>query len=662
MFHPIWVSSNVEYVLGYSPEEALKSNWWWSNIHLADKADLVTDSEVLIQQKKHTHEYRFKHGNSGYIWVRDELNITEENNEIFITGCWTNINRDMTALDALHVKSSVLQNTNIGILILNNSRQIVEANPIVSDLFGCSENEMIGIDIKHVLNRLSNSINIDGIIDTVNRNENWEGSIKHTDEQGKTFYFLINVHKIPSVTSELNSYYSVFLNDITELIEKDDFINHLSTTDILTGIPNRYALNISIDRMINDQAYRQDKFLIMFIGINRFRLINESRGFTFGDEVIKQFSILIRASLPKDIELFRFGGVEFVALAPDNLNREEIYKLAAIIREATRKPIQIPGSGSASIRCNIGVSMYPYDATDAHELLSEANAAMAEAKSFHGRDIGFYDKKLTEKAKSALIIEHEISNAIEEKELRLLFQPVKDSQTSKIVGAEALLRWENKVLGHVSPSDFIPIAESSGLILDIGDWVIENAVKQISEWLNDGINPGVIAINVAAKQISPDLVRTIEETLSRYDVSPSHIELELTESGLMSSEHNINTVLNNLKDIGITLAIDDFGTGYSSLAYLKNYPLDKVKVDKSFILDIETSTGSRAMVNAIIKMAQALELKVQAEGVENVNQLQFLEELGCNCWQGYLYSKPLNPFDFQSLLKRSASDHLELIH
>lgn len=436
-------------------------------------------------------------------------------------------------------------------------------------------------------------------------------------------------------------YYSAFLRDITLRKEAEQRIQFLANYDALTGLPNRNLLNERVTVEI-ERAWAQDgQFALMFLDLDHFKDVNDSLGHRYGDslliELTKRFQPLVR---PEDT-ICRLGGDEFVFLLADagpDIAKEVVERLLTAIEQ----PLVID-QYHLTITASVGIAIYPEDGLDMESLQRNADVAMYRTKKESRNGYRFFSNQMQIQTARHLQLVNALRQAIALGQLAVYYQPQMDLATQKLVGVEALLRWRHPTLGVVSPAEFIPLAESSGLIISIGSWVLEQAVQQIQQWQLAGIAGMCVSVNLSSVQFrSPGLPALIQEILHRYDVAPQALELELTEGVALENPEAAVSTMDTLDKLGVRLSIDDFGTGYSSLSYLKKFKVCKLKIDQSFVRDISTDDEDKAIVIAIIHLARSLGLKTIAEGVETAEQKAFLLSHGCDEIQGYLLSKPMS--------------------
>ncbi|MGV7207756.1 EAL domain-containing protein [Oxalobacteraceae bacterium A2-2] len=439
--------------------------------------------------------------------------------------------------------------------------------------------------------------------------------------------------------------------DISERRLAEQRLRHMAHYDSLTGLPNRslfFQILADAVELAHDKEWR---IVVLFIALDRFKNINDTLGAALGDELLRQLSSRLVQCVRIRDTVGRMGGDEFALVLTMTREQQDALQLVNEVRESLRQPFNLEGQ-QAVLTASIGIAMYPDDARDPETLLKYADTAMDRAKQA-GRDgYRFFTAGMNVQVLARLDLELALRHAIEQDELVLYFQPKVNLHTGAVAGAESLLRWERPGYGLVFPSEFVPVLEDTGLIVRVGSWIIDTACRQIAAWLGDGTGPVRVAVNVASRQFAEgDVEGDVRAALERHRVPPELLELELTETALMSNAERTIAVLGNLKQLGIKVAIDDFGTGYSSLAYLQRFPIDKLKIDIAFVRDITTNPNDAAISLAIISMAHSLKLWVIAEGVESRPQLEYLRRSRCDEIQGYYFSRPLPAPDMGELVR-----------
>ena len=434
------------------------------------------------------------------------------------------------------------------------------------------------------------------------------------------------------------------LLDITEHMLSQQQVEYLATRDPLTELANRYLFN---DELINHiDRYRENtNIALLFIDLDRFKTINDSLGHQVGDRLLKLVAKRLQECVGDHTLLARLGGDEFMVMMTDTNGIEAVEALAHSINVTISKTFELDYY-KLNTTCSIGISMYPQDSLESHILLRNADTAMYSAKANGGNRYQFYTDEMNQKVNSRLTIETELRRAIKENEFEIHFQPQVNAHTGALEGAEALVRWIHPTAGMVSPVEFIPVAEETGLIRDIGDWVLEQSCNTFKQWNDEAELNLSVAVNVSVRQLDDAFILRVQEILNQTGLHKDQLELEITESLLMDNIQENVRILESINRQGVRFAMDDFGTGYSSLSYLRQFPISKLKIDRSFVNDITDDPDDEAIIRAIIAMGQTLKLKVIAEGVENHQQLVLLQAMQCDSYQGYFFSRPLPVDDF----------------
>jgi diguanylate cyclase (GGDEF)-like protein/PAS domain S-box-containing protein len=445
--------------------------------------------------------------------------------------------------------------------------------------------------------------------------------------------------------------------DITERKVAEERIRSLAYYDALTGLPNRILLQDRLTQAMASASRRQEKVALLFLDLDRFKDTNDSRGHSVGDDLLKEVAERLKRQIRDTDTVSRLGGDEFVVVLTQVKHMADSAVTASRIMSAMKSGFVIQGH-SLSVSCSLGISIFPEHGTDVETLIKNADAAMYCAKDNGRASFRFFTEEMNAQVVERLALESGLRQALDKKELFLVYQPQMDIATGRITGLEALLRWQHPELGLVPPDRFIRIAENSGLIIPIGEWVLRTACSRVREWQDEGLPALPVAVNVSAVQFRQEgFCELIRRVLHETGVAPHHLELELTESLLLSNADVTFSVLRELKAMGLKLAIDDFGTGYSSLSYLKQFPVSKLKIDRSFVRDVAVNADDAAITTAIISMAKSLNLKVIAEGVENEAQMSFLRAHQCDEIQGYYFSKPLSAAEVVDKLRGTAVQH-----
>jgi diguanylate cyclase (GGDEF)-like protein/PAS domain S-box-containing protein len=553
----------------------------------------------------------------------------------------------------LKLAAKVFEQSSEGFIITDAKRKIILVNQAFSKITGYSESEVLG-QPSSVLNpgyhddnyyhTMWNSIKAQGY---------WQGEVWNRRKTGEAYPELLNVSVVRDSEGKISEYVGVFA-DITQIKKSEQRLEFLAHHDPLTALPNRLLLFLRLEHSI-DVAKRENKQLaLLMLDLDRFKDVNDSLGHLAGDQLLKMVAERLTARL-RDIDtVARLGGDEFTLLLEDIAHPEDAARLAESIIADLSEPWLLPERSEVRIGVSIGISLYPQYGNTPEILLQQADTALYQAKADGRNRFAYFSNELTYAVRERIALEAKLRRAISQNELRVYFQPQIDIASGKIVGAEALVRWLSPEEGLIPPIRFIPIAEQTGLIVDIGEWVLRETCRQGQRWLDAGLPAITLAVNVSPHQLrQSDLNDLVAAVLNETGFPAKQLELELTESGLMERENEAVVLLNQLRQQGIRLAIDDFGTGYSSLAHLKRFPLDVLKIDKSFIEDIPHQQDDMEIAATIVAMGHTLGFKVLAEGVETKEQLTFLKRQGCDLYQGYYSNPPLPAPDFAAVLQNS---------
>ncbi len=436
-----------------------------------------------------------------------------------------------------------------------------------------------------------------------------------------------------------------------ELMKANAALDKLATHDVLTGLPNRMMFSQLLNRAIQSAQRYKRQFVVFFIDLDRFKIINDTLGHEAGDRVLQEVAARLKQTLRAIDVVARLGGDEFIILVDEIDDLSQVANIAHKVLSAASKPMVLMGEESR-VTASIGISIYPKDAQDEQSLIKTADIAMYLAKEEGKNNYQFFSKEIQSKSIGRLSIETNLRSALEQNEFSLHYQARLDFKTGAITGVEALLRWQNSYLGSMTPTQFIPVAEETGLMVPIGRWVLKTACAQNIAWQLQGLPPVCMAVNLSLQQLIDDnLPDDISTALKNSGMAPNLLELEITESMLMHNPERVITALTKIKAMGVRLAIDNFGTGYSSVAHIKHFPIDTIKVDRSFIRNLPQDTGNKAVTEAIIAMGKTLSLTVIAEGVETQEQMDFLQGHACDGMHGYYFSKPTTPEQFADMLR-----------
>ena len=545
--------------------------------------------------------------------------------------------------------AKVFSYTADSVLILDDSYTVINVNKAFSKLTGIEEEKILGLKIKEIFKTESDKEFLQTLWENIKNHGSWQGEFVLVWPDGKTLTTWSSATVVRDENGDIENYLLVY-TDISVLQETQKQIEYLAHYDTLTGLANRSQLEIHISRAIA-RAKRSNKHIAMlFMDLNKFKTINDNLGHAVGDIVLKEIAARLKSCMREEDFIARQGGDEFIGIIEGLSSEHNVVKLLDKIIKEVESPI-IVDNRELHLGISIGVSMYPDDASDMEELSSQSDMAMYKAKEDPNSSYKFFTDEMNEAVRENFRLENDLRHALKANELEVYFQPIINMLTENVTGLEALIRWKHPELGYISPGEFIPVAEESGMIIELGDFVIDQTLSFASRNRKLFGESFITSLNVSPEQIKHgDVFEKMIERLEHYNLPPSTIQVEITENLLVESVGNELYVLEKFHDSGIKIAIDDFGTGYSSLKYLKDFPIDVVKIDGSFVNEIGESKENEMLVMTIIDMAKGLGKKLIAEGVETVEQQDFLIKNECNIAQGFLYSKALSSQDFLAFI------------
>ena len=581
-----------------------------------------------------------------------ELSISEmqvDGKRLFI-----GILRDVTHTKQLSKESllaaKVIGTTQEGVVIMDADRTVESINSAFTRITGYDLEDVRGKKLEALHIALRNPEIFEQILRDIRQDGQWQGSVSGINKSGNFYHIWASIDAIEDETGTVSHVVAMF-SDITEKKLSEERIYHLAHYDALTDLPNRLSLN---DRLQHAMAYaqRHERLVaVMFLDLDHFKNINDTLGHAVGDSLLQAVAKRLLGCVRECDTVGRLGGDEFTIILTDIKHVNDAMIVAQKILEHLSKPFVLQDR-ELFITASIGVTLYPLDNDSPHELIKNADTAMYRAKDQGRNNYQFYTSDMNLLALANLELQSGLHKALQRAEFELHYQPQVNMKTGEIVGVEALARWRHPEKGLISPALFIPVAEESGLIVPIGEWVLRTACEQNMVWQRAGIKPIRMAVNLSARQFQQkNLLQMITQVLNDAGMQPEYLELELTEGLVMQNAQATIRILHQLKEMGIRVSIDDFGTGYSSLSYLKRFPIDTLKIDQAFVRDITTDPDDAAIATAIIAMAHSLKFKVVAEGVETQDQLTFLCNKACDEMQGYFFSRPLPAEEIGLLLQ-----------
>jgi diguanylate cyclase (GGDEF)-like protein len=555
---------------------------------------------------------------------------------------------------SLALSKATLEATADGILVVDKDRHIVGYNKRFATMWNIPEDVLSsGNDeeaARYVINQVKDP---QEFVKNLERFYNLEpgseviGLVEFKD--GRTF----ERYTMPQMRGDEVIGRVFSFRDVTKRKEMEDELIYQATHDTLTALPNRVILLDRINQAIGYAKRSRKLAAVLFFDLDRFKMVNDSLGHDMGDVLLQSVGKRLEASLRENDTVARWGGDEFVILLTSLSKVEDIEPIVKKCLSELEDAFSVD-QHTLSITTSVGISVYPQDGDNATTLLKNADSAMYSAKS-EGRNIyKFYTSDMNARTQEQLELSTALHEAIEKNEFELHYQPLVELKEGQIVGAEALIRWKHPIRGYIPPTEFIPLAEESGLIVTIGEWVLRTAIEQTKAWQEAGLSPIYMSVNLSGQQFKQrNISQLVTDILEQHQLDPEFLAVELTESVIMENTQAYLNVMQNLKKIGVGLVIDDFGTGYSSLSYLKRFPVDTIKIDRSFVTDLPKDQDDSAIVRAILAMAKQLNLKVVAEGIETEEHLNYLRQRGCNIGQGYLFSKAVPNKEFGAFLKKN---------
>ena len=539
-----------------------------------------------------------------------------------------------------HLAQKVFNHSPTGIIITDEAHRILSMNPATSQMTGYDAYELSGHTIFALIS-LNEDLPLDQLQNHLTIHKTWAGELTTTKKNGQDFTADIRLSQVSGPTEKEPAHFIWMLADISERKRLEEQMRHIAQHDALTGLPNRLALLMRLAQLLPEARRHQWKLAIMFIDLDRFKIINDTLGHQVGDELLREVACRLSNAIRETDYVARLGGDEFVILLPAINSAADAAVIGSKIIAKLSTAIDAEGH-ELHTSPSIGISIFPDDGPDADTVMRNADMAMYQAKAAGRNNYQFFTQEMNRATATRLDLEHKLRHALTRNEFSIAYQPQFSANSSKPTGVEALIRWHHPIDGMISPDRFIPIAEETELIVDIGEWVLHTACREMKHWQDKGLGLMRIAVNVSARQLQRrDFCNTVAGALAESGLPAECLELEITESSVMENPEESIQILQNIRRMGVTLAIDDFGTGYSSLAYLKRFPIDHLKIDRSFVTDIEIDLNDRAIAFGTIALAHSLGLNVIAEGVETEDQLELLRSNGCDEIQGYLLSKPL---------------------
>jgi diguanylate cyclase (GGDEF)-like protein/PAS domain S-box-containing protein len=585
-------------------------------------------------------------------WVLEQANLDFDDNSgnaIFAIGTVHDISAHKAEEAALRLAASVFESSGEAIVITDEKSRVVAVNHAFVEMSGYRAEEMIDNNPRILASGRHDAEFYRAMWGDIGNHGYWQGEIWDKHKNGRIYPKWMSITAVRDDKGEVVNYISI-ARDITEQTEAEKNIHFLAYYDVLTGLPNRTLLRDRLGQMIAVSHRDHHQFALLFMDLDRFKYINDSMGHSVGDRLLQSVSLRIQEHVREEDTVARLGGDEFIVLLRDT-GESGAAVVAAKLLETLATPYDLDGQ-VISTQASIGISIFPDHADDADTLIKNADMAMYSAKEAGRNNYQFFKPEMNFRVDLLFSMEKDLRMALERGEFTLHYQPQVDLSTGRLCGVEALIRWNHPEKGAISPAEFIPVAEETGQIIPIGEWVLRTACAQLVEWRKAGMTDISMSVNLSIRQLrQPMLVERVKTVLLETGLEPQYLELEITEGIMMGDNQIAMSFLSDMHELGVQLSIDDFGTGFSSLNYLKKLPVHKLKIDQSFVRDIETDESDAAIIRSIISLGHRLNLRVIAEGVETQEQLDFLRIRGCDEIQGYFYARPMPAAEFAGFFK-----------
>ncbi|QGT77762.1 EAL domain-containing protein [Guyparkeria halophila] len=645
-----FVSSNIER-WGYSAEEWQAQRFRFAEIiHPDDQAMIASgfEEQVASGETQYHQEYRVRMADGEYRWVEEVTLVRRDadGTPLWFDGVVTDIHDRHEVEQHERLMAKVIENTREGVLITDRDQVILEVNPAFTDLTGYSAEDVIGQTPELLASGQHDRDFYDRMWESLRRDGHWQGEIWNRRKNGETFPEILSISTVTDREGNVSHYVGLFV-DITRQKENESKLDFLAHHDPLTGLPNRLLMMARLEQLIDVARREHDHVAVLMVDLDRFKDVNDSLGHAVGDQLLVKVSERLRDRFAEADTIARLGGDEFALAVTGIDSAAEVGELADQVINALGEPWELAKGQQVRVLASVGISLFPDNAASPLGLIQQADTALYRAKDEGRGTFRFFSDEMTDAARDRVALELQLRQAIDNDELRLVFQPQTRLDDHGLHGAEVLVRWQHPTEGLISPDRFIPVAETTGLIWPLGEWVLREACRQGKAWLDAGSDFGRLAVNLSPHQLRHGEVdRLVRRVLEDTGFPADRLELELTESAIVRRESEARDLLDRLRAMGVHVALDDFGTGYSSLGQLREFAIDVLKIDKRFIDLIDEPSDRGQIARVIIDLGHTLGLKVLAEGVERQSQLTFLRQYHCDIYQGYLESHPLPGDEF----------------
>ncbi|MDR8017673.1 phosphodiesterase DibA [Ectopseudomonas guguanensis] len=638
----VFFSEGYAKLLGLTPQALGDTREdWAARLHPDDQERALHALNAELSEQSYENIYRLRHADGSYRWIhsRGRLLRDEQGQPQRFIGIASDITRQRAIDDSLRQAAAVFDATQEGVLVTDAEQRIVHVNPAFSRITGYSSEEILGQHPTLLKSGRHDATFYQSLWHALENRGAWSGEVWNRRKSGEIYPQWQCIRVIHDEQGRVSHYVAVF-SDITALKRSQRELDYLAHHDPLSNLPNRLLFTERVAHALERSKIEELRGAVLLIDLDHFKHINESLGHNVGDLLLKSVGERLQHGLPNGSTLARLGGDEFGLLSENCAGATQAAELAQRLLRNLETPFRLDGH-ELYIGASIGISLFPEDADSVEQILRNADSALFKAKSSGREGYAFYVQELTDYARQRVELASSLRHALDNQELRVYYQPLHDLRDGSQVGMEALVRWQHPQRGLIPPAEFIPIAEDNGMIGVIDAWVLEQACRQMVRWNEEGDRLNFVAVNVSSRLFSRgELDQRVAAVLAETGLPPEQLELEVTESAIMEDPDAALKLLTSLRALGVRLAIDDFGTGYSSLARLKRLPVDKLKLDQSFVRGLPDDPEDAAITRAVIALGKSLGLKVLAEGIEQPAQADFLRELGCNYGQGYHFGRP----------------------
>lgn len=611
---------------------------------LQDPSSLISDVQYLYENPEWQGELPELHFKDGRVFERYTQPQRIGNQIVGRVYSFRDVTEKRRSEDFLRIRERAIEASSHGVAIIDvesEPNSIIYVNKAFQRITGYREKEALGKSLKNLQGFSPTDANYKRMSLAIREDRDEVLEIECRHKNGAKYWSEISLSPVHDSTNKKDRHFVCILNDITDRRELEQQLLQQATHDSLTELPNRVLLIDRIEQAILQAKKQKSILAFMFIDLDKFKMTNDTLGHGIGDKLIQLIANRLLIATDEFDTVARLGGDEFFILLTSISTEEEAKEKAKEILKSIQLPVQID-QHNITITASIGICYYPKDGADFETLMKNADLSMYHAKDSGRNMFKVFEPDMNNRLINVMQLDNALRDALKNNEFTLVYQPLIDIINQKIMGVEALIRWRSKILGPVSPMDFIGVAEENGLIIDIGKWVLETACKQLKELHKLGMKDLIMAVNISERQFKQsNLISIVDEALEKAKLDSRYLELELTESLLIENVNSIVSIMTSLKERGVGLSIDDFGTGYSSLSYLKRFPVDKLKVDRSFINDMVNDKNDAAIAKAVVNLGHSLSLTVLAEGIETKTQLDLVREFSCDYAQGYYFSKPL---------------------